>query len=863
MVVDRGPDTAGTGLITTDALEVAGRDGPGTGANTLGRGDLAGTPNFSGSMEDALRLMPEVQFDMAAQRSLQMGEIRPPLISISGGRPYENSYVIDGLGNNNYVTPVTLVNNGNPEQPNYIRTRSQLSLPNATPQGYNLDVELLDNIEIHDSRVPVKYSGFTGGVVAAETRMPETGVFSGRVHWKHSSDDWAEIHFDPASLRGADFDVSFDEARQPRFIRDSFGASLNIPISDRFAGIVSYDRNRTRIPLTYYAGSAAERVGKDQHRDARTWFAKLGGQLDNGMDLELTAVHYDYRGIYHEVNAINSGHDEVQVTSDLALKVSQDAGFGTWTLKAKYADMSSRRDVETNIYKPWRNYGEIDWGGDTSPARWITVPTSPLYGFMLAPGFAVDGNLSAIDLDFGQRTFGSAFDIAFNAFDWGSSRHSVSAGFNSELVWGSLESGGGTVYNGTILALNGPLASGQDGVSYNWSRTGGALYDQYFYTRDVTDAFRTSAATRTLSLWLQDDIEIGRVSLQPGLRLDHDDQFGNYNLAPRLAGSWNVGSRGDLVLHAGVARYYGGPNLHYALYHTLGYTRYTRPGANGVSAEGMLEWTPNTRTFGADYDARDLDTPYSDETSFGLDFSAPGDFVFDYNFVHRRGRDGITKREVRREDGRTETLADNGGRSRYEGHTLSISNQHFENHYFRLAANWSRTRANYADYYSSSGSLLDTTLNRDRSRVIHNGTLMAADLLDMGNFNTPVKVVGFHRTRLFDRLDLSTTATWAGRTPTLVFLGWKPVDDGMNVASYEDYELPSRVTVDMKLGWDIFSSHQQALKLTVDVFNVFNARNAYGRGSYSESVPGQGLVTRYFDYYAPGRSFQAALEYRF
>lgn len=126
----------------------------------------------TGSIEEALELKSQVQTASNAFKSLQGGEIRPPQISISGGRPYENLYIIDGLSNNNYITPEKVQSNivNSQGRSDYFNDFRKGSDPAATAQSYNLSVDQLENIEIEDSRISVKYSGFTGGIIKAETR---------------------------------------------------------------------------------------------------------------------------------------------------------------------------------------------------------------------------------------------------------------------------------------------------------------------------------------------------------------------------------------------------------------------------------------------------------------------------------------------------------------------------------------------------------------------------------------------------------------------------------------------------------------------------------------------------------------------
>lgn len=144
--------------------------------------------------------------------------------------------------------------------------------------------------------------------------------------------------------------------------------------------------------------------------------------------------------------------------------------------------------------------------------------------------------------------------------------------------------------------------------------------------------------------------------------------------------------------------------------------------------------------------------------------------------------------------------------------------------------------------------------------MIYEGNLIDASKLDAGQFYTPWNIVGLWRGRLSKNVLLSTTLIWKGKTPVLLEKGWEKLSDGTQVKSYEKKELPRRFTVDMSLEVEIFKKRNSHLKATVDVFNVFNRKNINGMGFIKDRKTDK---KTYFNYYAPGRSVQARLEYVF
>lgn len=834
MTIERMPETGVPVLGTILAV--------GNG-KVITREMLEHMPNKSGSIEGALGMMTEVQTATNAERSLQGGEIKPPQISIAGGKPYENRYVINGLGNNNYVAPPRVTSNTVvANQPSYLDNFTKNADPAGMAQSYNLSTDLLENIELQDSRISVRHSGFTGGVVQADTRKPDLSRFGGRIWYGESRSKWDNIFFDERQLRGAEFDESWDALRQPDYTRKSGGVMLNIPLNERFGTIISYDRKESRIPLLYTPNTnTGAATKKDQKRTSETLFATLGGRTASGLDVSLTGVYYKYDGYYFASQAINSGFSQEQETYDLALNLSKEFAIGKASARVKYGEMNSTRDIHSNINYEWMNYGDKNWGG-----------SNPL---------SVDGTFSAGSMDFKQRTIATALDFEFNPVQLGDTRHRVAVGLNSETVLGSMNSDGYTAYKLAQLWAGGPLDPGQDGVGYNWDRTGGALSDQYFRAKYMMDPASRKARAQSWSLWLEDSITFSDFLLRPGVRLDYDTQFRNFNVAPRVAGEWNVMGRDVAVLKAGWGRYYGGPNLYHSLFKsTGGQGTWLRNGAPGP--DGLPSWQRLVNTSsGNNYDASKLKTPYSDEISLGLDLKLAGGFAVDYNFIHRLGRDGIRERMIQNPNGTGTTYsATNDGETKYTGHTLSLSNNYFDNHYFRLSATWSDNKTNYSDYKSYSGSYQDVGMKRDRTRIIYNGTLMDASKVDASQFNRPLQIVGFWQGRFWDRVDLSTTVTWTASSPILVKNGtWHWVDSNQwQVEAWDKKKLPSRFVVDMSLGVDIFRHNNTSLRATLDVFNVLNSKNKNGMGAYTS-----GGRTYYYDFFGPGRSFMGNVEYRF
>src|SRR5262249_11367322 len=134
-------------------------------------------------------------------------------LSISGARPDQNSYRLDGVSINDY-------SNGAP----------------GSVLGDNLGVDAVEQFSVLGSNYPAEYGRTTGGVINAVTRSGTT-AFHGSVY---------------EFLRNSALDArNFFDARIPPFKRNQFGGSLGGPIKkDRTFVFADYEGLRQFLGIT-------------------------------------------------------------------------------------------------------------------------------------------------------------------------------------------------------------------------------------------------------------------------------------------------------------------------------------------------------------------------------------------------------------------------------------------------------------------------------------------------------------------------------------------------------------------------------------------------------------------------------------
>lgn len=229
------------------------------GRSTIGGQALQTIPSRTGSVTEALKVLPNVQFSNQVSSSLTLGEIAPPRISISGAKPYENSFLVDGMSVSNTLNPSGLAVDGDAP------SASELQV-NGADQTIFYDSSLVDSVTVYSSNIPVKYGNFLGGVVDAELVDPRLDRWHAVVEGRHTQSEWH-------NLRGVDAD-SDDPVNQPRFRTSKVQAMVDGPMSERAGLLFAASRLESVIPLKFQELDGALR-DKDQYRSNENVFARM------------------------------------------------------------------------------------------------------------------------------------------------------------------------------------------------------------------------------------------------------------------------------------------------------------------------------------------------------------------------------------------------------------------------------------------------------------------------------------------------------------------------------------------------------------------------------------------------------------
>ena len=148
-------------------------------------------------------------------------------LTVNGHSPYENSYRLDGVNENDY-------SNGAP----------------GSPLGVNLGVDAIEEFSVITSAYTAEYGRTSGGIVNAITRAGTNRVHGSAYIFDRDSIFDARNYFDPTTI--------------PTLHREQFGASLGGPIrKDKTFVFANYEgvRQSAGLPIIGMTPTASARTG--------------------------------------------------------------------------------------------------------------------------------------------------------------------------------------------------------------------------------------------------------------------------------------------------------------------------------------------------------------------------------------------------------------------------------------------------------------------------------------------------------------------------------------------------------------------------------------------------------------------------
>ncbi|APG26073.1 MULTISPECIES: TonB-dependent receptor [Syntrophotalea] len=300
-----------------------------TASRTIERKIIEGIPAGNGSISDMLTFLPDIQYGEAANLSSHGGEILPAAVSISGGKAFENNFIIDGLGNNSLLDPDA----DNPLEHNNVPGHAQEIF---------LDASLVEDITVYDHNVPASFGDFKGGVVHARTIDPAAD-FGGSLFYRTTRDAWTSFHI--AASEREKFENSADHSRQPEFKKHQAGFDVHAPFSPRLRMLAAYRLFLSSIPLQYFGET------RKQQRRNETFLLKLSGTpaASSASTFDLSWLYSPYKGRYFQKDFRNSDMTILGGAYQINAELRTGLPFADLHLQAGYKESENSRQAPDHM----------------------------------------------------------------------------------------------------------------------------------------------------------------------------------------------------------------------------------------------------------------------------------------------------------------------------------------------------------------------------------------------------------------------------------------------------------------------------------------------------------------------------------
>ncbi|MBE0503219.1 MAG: TonB-dependent receptor [Desulfuromonadales bacterium] len=764
------PSAAGVEVLAP-VIVVGSSESPSAQDSSLERKVIQHLPSGNGSLNEQLRLLPGLQLSEDYNSAKSGGEILPPTISISGGKVYQNNFLVDGVANNNLVDPAA-------------GTKDILNDTPGHPQERFLHSDLIENVTIYDSNVPARFGNFAGGVIEATTRDPGCEV-EGHLSYRTTRHQWTRFHI--SGQNQDEFNSGGHQSLQPKFTKNDYGATLSFPLTEKSGVLASWHQLDSRIPLPYFLGT------KTQQRQQQSYFIKYVNDVTDDDRLEFSISSTPYREKLFLKNVKDSDY-EVKMEG-LALQGEWQHAFsrGELELTGAYRHSTNLRSGPQH-FRLWTATNSKDWGR------------------LLGSEYSSEGGFGTVEKI--QESYDLKSVLRLDPILTGTIRHELTTGIDLNRTLGSFERLKATYEYRPLRDINNDesvnsLDSLAPDILCNGNTFDCAEGDQFFHDRKIYPAGKSQAVIQQIGLHGEDLLRFRRLELRPGLRFDYNDLMQQANLAPRFLASYDVFGSGATTLSVGANRYYGTTLLTYKLREVkVPYRTESRNSDNKQPRpwETASVQGPNVTRFSK------LDTPYADEFSVGLEQRVAGG-ILNLKYLRREGRDEFSRTySPMQSDGLQYYTLNNLGRSHHERYSLAWQRK-WMRYFLGFNASWQETTTTNGDY--------DVQLEREdvSEKVWYNNQLIYKRDLPALAQNRPIIVNLIWIAELPSRFTFTNLSRYRSGYREI-----RKTDNLDEVAVYEEIKHSGKVIFDWKLGWSTPVYRQQALGFSLEVNNVFNSR---------------------------------------
>ena len=785
------------------------------GEQVIDRQMIESLPSGNGDITSLLRTNPNVQFDNNQLSSKTPGEIAPADISINGARPWQNLFVVDGMTMNNDLDPGSSTDNF-----------SEIS---GRSQGLALDTDLLEDIKVYDSNVPVEFGGFNGGVVEANTRDPKKD-FHGKVSVQMSRSEWTRYHLNEDDPDLENFEAGFGNNSQPEFKKIITRATLEGYLTDNFGLMGSFSRKDSTIPTRVFAASNQNEsadAAQVQTRRIDNYFLKAVWQVNEDWKLDVSLTHAPETAKTFGPASIYSAREMEAGGDSLSARLVWNAPLARVEQNLSWSELNTSRYSESDYLIFWRSSTTKDWS------------TSAV---------ASEGGFG--DIEETQKTLAYKLKADWNSFNWLGLDHSIQTGL--ELSQSSASYERNKPHSSYTVASTSTCVGNDPYCSIGTTKEGWP--GQYADKMTVSQG-KVAFDTRSWALYLQDEMRYGRLTVRPGVRIDGDDYMNQTTVAPRLAIELDVFGDNKTRITGGANRYYGRNLYAYRLRDGIAAmgTEYSR--INQAS-----EWVKDKQNAN-DSKFNQLKVPYDDELTLGLSH-VQWDTEFAVKYVKRMGREQVSRAwgsQIGEPSEDTSTLAANyytyynGGKSDADIYTLTITPlQAFTLGSTRtsgqFAMDWSKINNTGLSSYTAS---IGATYVEDPT-IQYDGKFMKYSDMPATNYNRPWTARLTTITEIEPlHLTWSNFLRYRDGYRRIAVTGKKVQYEGKDAYVWAETPFSGALTWDTRIAWEVPTAKDQAVFVNLDVTNLLDKQIV---GATETS----GLPT-----YEVGRQFMLEVGYKF
>ncbi|MFC7379678.1 hypothetical protein [Brevundimonas sp. GCM10030266] len=749
-----------------------------SGSVTFTQKSIEDRASGSGDVNELLSQLPTAHFSRSAAAATRdsLRDLRPTEVSISGGRPSENLFLIDGVGVNSMMELLDPT----------LTSGSAIhydSVAGASAQSNWVDSSLVGEMTVRDSNVSAEFGRFTGGVVDIVTRDPSP-MFGMRAGYSYTGDNLTHYKLSP----NLEAQLADNLPDKPQYGRERWNVSVDLPVNENLSLLAAYSLSEAYTTSTWSAGLGAGEY--DSFSTSENYLLKLATNLPGDLRFTAQVNHAPYRSETTRSSAI----DGLIVThgggTTARMELAGERGMAEWSVKASYAFSDNDREAAQDYYtRP--SQGE-DW---------------------CLSGTCYEGGMGPIN----QRQKDTNLNGTWSQPLWGGD---LRLGFDfSNVEAQKIRLGDSHIYSAPSYSAATVCAVATDRACVAGRY---ALANMVIYP-----AYNAEVSLQSYALWGELTRTLGAYDVRLGLRYDHETFLGDHNFSPRLSVAralpWGFNAT------FGLNRYHGRSYLGYAMREKLSHTETWTRTATVVNGQNV--WSDNWRqtrdTLPTQYSGQGLDTPYSDEATLALTGPVLGGDVR-LRGIYRESRKqfsrSLVERIVHDDLGVPRNVnsyrMENGGESSYEGIDFSYSRP-IANHTLTFSTSWSETHSSSIDYYDPSDDDL-----HEATMVVYQGEIISlTDLLaenQRQNYSAPfVGNLDWQSVWLDDRLTVTVGGRYRGSFTRLEDTGVNQSISGTSYDVYGPVTYKPSLDVDANVSFELLRGDRSA-RLEARISNLFD-----------------------------------------